>query len=351
MKIDQHISELLYNYDCVVVPHLGGFVTNYRPATHDEKSGLAHPPSKDIRFNKNLTKSDGLLEKALAEVRGMSFEEASSSLKKEVESCWSKLNGGEKLKFNRIGVLYIDDNKNLRFEPSADQNYLKSTFGFESFALPPIHKVIPAPQVVEELPTQEAVVIDIAEPKKSRGIYWVAAATILPFMAMSMYVGLTSDFKSPTELTMAELNPFAFSKSEGSNYSPGQVGEDVIDEKEPAVAYPTGELVFPYSFEKSEIDSTGVWIDLREKTTSVVASPVGTYHIIAGCFGDESNANSFVSKLKGHGYEAAVLDKHKNLFRVKIESFQSYEKAIDSLDNIRSTGTFPSAWLLKKPVS
>lgn len=351
MKIDQHISDLLFDYDCVVVPQLGGFVTNYRPAQFDEKSGMSHPPGKDIRFNKNLTKSDGLLEKALAEASSINFEEAGLLLKNEVEACWSKLNGGEKLKFNKIGVLYIDDNKNLRFEPSAEQNYLKSTFGFESFALPPVQKIVPTPQVVQEVHTEEVIVIDIAEPRKSRGIYWVAAATILPFMAMSMYVGMTSNFKSPTELTVAELNPFAFSKSEAKQYSPAQVGEEVIDETESAVTYPSGEVVFPYSFEKSVIDSTGVWIDLSEKTIPVVTSAIGTYHIIAGCFGDETNADTFVSKLKGHGYEAAVLDKHKNLFRVKIESFQSYEKAINSLDNIRSTGIFPSAWLLKKPVS
>lgn len=349
MKIDKHISDLLFDYDCVVVPQLGGFVTNYRPAQFDEKSGMSHPAGKDIRFNKNLTKSDGLLEKALAEATSINFEEAGIMLKGEVESCWSKLNGGEKLKFNKIGVLYIDDHKNLRFEPSSDQNYLKGTFGFESFALPPVKKVIQSPAIIQEIETEEAVIIDIAEPRKSRGIYWVAAATILPFMAMSMYVGMTSNFKSPTELTVAELNPFAFSKMEPGQYEPAQIGEEVIDGNESAITYPSGESVFPYSFEKSAIDSTGVWIDLREKTAAAEAL-VGTYHIIAGCFGDQANADTFVNKLKGHGYEAAVLDKHKNLYRVKIESFQSYEKAISSLDNIRSTGIFPSAWLLKKPV-
>jgi hypothetical protein len=33
MKIEQYISELLYKYDCVIVPGLGGFVANYKSAT------------------------------------------------------------------------------------------------------------------------------------------------------------------------------------------------------------------------------------------------------------------------------------------------------------------------------
>lgn len=354
MNLDQHISALLYDYDCVVVPQLGGFVTNYKPAQHDEKSGLAHPATKDIRFNKNLTKSDGLLETTIADGMGMSFEDASRGLKREVEKCWSKLNGGERIKFNKIGVLYIDDNKNLRFEPSSDQNYLKNTFGFESFALPAMRKEeTPTPKPTQATPAskqEETPVIPIPEAKKPRGIYWVAAATILPFMAMSMYVGLTSNFKSPTELSVAELNPFAMNEAKVGKYSPSQVGETVIDEKAETGLYPSGETVFPYSFESSKIDSTGVWIDLRDKTVAASPKPItGTYHIIAGCFGEEGNADTFVGKLIGHGYDAAILDKHKDLYRVKIESFQSYEEALKSLDNIRSTGIFPSAWLLKKP--
>jgi hypothetical protein len=33
MKLDHYISQLLFRYDCVIVPNLGGFVTNYKPAT------------------------------------------------------------------------------------------------------------------------------------------------------------------------------------------------------------------------------------------------------------------------------------------------------------------------------
>ena len=44
-ELDKYISELLFDYDCVIVPQLGGFVTNYKPAYFDK--GIAHPPSKN----------------------------------------------------------------------------------------------------------------------------------------------------------------------------------------------------------------------------------------------------------------------------------------------------------------
>ncbi|MFN2430356.1 MAG: hypothetical protein ABR574_10085, partial [Cryomorphaceae bacterium] len=39
--LDQYINELLYDYDCVILPQLGGFVTNYKPAQIDEAKGIA----------------------------------------------------------------------------------------------------------------------------------------------------------------------------------------------------------------------------------------------------------------------------------------------------------------------
>ena len=35
MRIDEHISGLLYDHDCVIVPDFGGFVGNMRPARLD----------------------------------------------------------------------------------------------------------------------------------------------------------------------------------------------------------------------------------------------------------------------------------------------------------------------------
>ncbi len=66
MKIDQHISDLLYCYDCVIIPDFGGFVANYRSAEIDKKRNILYPPSKGIIFNKNLVHNDGLLANKIA---------------------------------------------------------------------------------------------------------------------------------------------------------------------------------------------------------------------------------------------------------------------------------------------
>lgn len=326
------------------------------------KAGIAHPPGKDILFNKNLTKSDGLLERAIADKSQIAFEDAGVILRNIVESYWSKLNGGDKVKFNRIGVLYIDDHKNLRFEPSANENFLKSSFGFESFVLPPrVEPIAVSAQSLEQssssLINEEPEVIKL---KTNRNIYWVAAAVMLPFVAMSLYLGIATNFKSPTEITLAELIPSQTTKTEKRKYNPNS--EQRINSetgKASIISFPSSEELFKFSFEKNEIDSLGVWVDLTpteeaeeggaEQSATTVNG--GLYHIIAGCFGEKDNAQKFIHQLQSRGYEASILDYHKRLYRVRVESFDNFSTAVSTLESMRNDGSFPNAWLLKKRVS
>lgn len=354
LEIDKYIRDLLFDYDCVIVPQLGGFVTNYRPARIDRDSGIGHPPTKDIGFNKNLTQSDGLLERAIADDARISFAEAGESIKKVTETYWSKLNGGGKVNFQRIGVLYIDDHKKLRFEPEDGENYLKSAFGLSSFSLPPVliaekaQVEHPEPVQVRELPEYEDTTF-----KRSKSIYWVAAAALAPFVAMSIYIGLVTNLKSPTDITLAELVPFKKSVYEPASYhkrstAPSNMASGKESTKE---GFPENTTVFPFSFETNTVDSSGIWVNLDKSKIATDANkplPPDPYHIIAGCFREKANADEYVYRLKKRGYAASILDYHKNLHRVEIQSFSDYNTALHTLRTMRGNGTFPNAWLLKK---
>jgi hypothetical protein len=365
-SLDLYIAELLYDYDCVVVPQLGGFVTNYRPAGIDVRKSLALPPGKDVRFNRNLTKNDGLLAAACAEANGWSFEEAGTFVREEVAQYLSKLHDGNQLKLKKIGILYFDAEKNLRFEPDATQNFLKQSWGFETFALPEKlvkptalagAKVIAMPDPVPEPVASSATVAmpegNSARSEHTRSIYWVAAATLMPFLAFSLYLGMRTDFKSPAEYTPADLNPFNTSTKVPRMYAPNTFPEkenDPITER----AFPEGLTHFPYTFSTGVADSTGLWINLAQTerpspaTVREERSSGGAYHIIGGCFGEKANAKKYVDRLRVEGHDAGVLDYHKGLHRVRIISFAHYDDALEALSAMRDTKEFGGAWLLKK---
>lgn len=366
-RLDAYIARLLYDYDCVIVPQLGGFVTNYRPARFDEQKGVAHPPGKDIRFNRNLTKSDGLLTRALADATGRSFEQADETIHRAVENYLTELEGGKRVTFEKVGVLYYDDHRILRFSPDHQVNFLKDSIGFTSFAMPELPRATVPAEQEEALPRIDPERETVAQrPRYSKGIYGVAAATLLPFIGFSIFLGLKTDFESPSKLSLADILPVrSTSKVTAPLYGP----RETKTTDEPARAeggFPHNTAVFPFSFETNAVDSSGVWIDLNKvdkkpaspetadvkaaKAEEVTADVRGLYHIIAGCFGERSNAEEFVDELVGQGYPAAVLDHHKNLFRVRLKSYTDFQTALGELRELRSRAAFSEAWMLKKQV-
>ena len=60
MQLTRFIQELLYQYECVTIPHFGAFLTRSFNAQVDPR-GFFYPPRKEVNFNQLLTANDGLL--------------------------------------------------------------------------------------------------------------------------------------------------------------------------------------------------------------------------------------------------------------------------------------------------
>ena len=73
-KINKHISFLLCEHNCVIIPDFGGFVANYESSRLDNHSNLIYAPKKSIVFNKSLQNNDGLLINEIASYEGLTFK-------------------------------------------------------------------------------------------------------------------------------------------------------------------------------------------------------------------------------------------------------------------------------------
>jgi len=78
----------------------------------------------------------------------------------------------------------------------------------------------------------------------------------------------------------------------------------------------------------------------EEVVTPVQASINGSYHIIGGGFGEESNANRYAEKNGG-----TVLGKFDNLYLVALKSYDSRADAQADLSNLKSVSS--GAWIFK----
>ena len=51
IELSRHIENLLLKHNCVIVPQLGGFVTQYVPARYISEEQIFLPPYRSVGFN------------------------------------------------------------------------------------------------------------------------------------------------------------------------------------------------------------------------------------------------------------------------------------------------------------
>ena len=140
MKIEHYISQLLYRHQCVTVPGFGAFLTEIQSADLHENTNSFYPPKKVISFNSHLKNNDGLLANHIAQIEKSTYENAVASIESEVVIWNSILQVNEKFTLKNIGELSLNSEKNLVFTPSENINYLKESFGLNSFVSPSIKR-------------------------------------------------------------------------------------------------------------------------------------------------------------------------------------------------------------------
>ena len=84
MTLSKYISDLLYRYECVIVPNFGGFVTNEISAKVNHFTHTFYAPSKQLTFNSHLQNNDGLLANYVASTENISLLKLLDILKKRL---------------------------------------------------------------------------------------------------------------------------------------------------------------------------------------------------------------------------------------------------------------------------
>ena len=191
MKIEHYISQLLYRHQCVTVPGFGAFLTEIQSADLHENTNSFYPPKKVISFNSHLKNNDGLLANHIAQIEKSTYENAVASIESEVVIWNSILQVNEKFTLKNIGELSLNSEKNLVFTPSENINYLKESFGLNSFVSPSIKREQYKQEAetfykeeIQEVVSEEKEVIALEpEIKKSRGYLKYAAIIVLALSA------------------------------------------------------------------------------------------------------------------------------------------------------------------------
>ncbi len=349
IKIDLYISDLLYSYDCVVIPDFGGFVANYGSAKIQPIQHKITPPSKQISFNKNLKNNDGLLGNHIAEKQSLSYNDANELIKSFVNQSIEGLNKGDKIKIEKVGTLYLDPERNIQFIAEEKNDFLLDSFGLGTMRVQPIVRAGAEERIKKEI--KKVIPLVKEEEKKRRSIFWPAAATLLVLLVGAYFLNLQYNVVDTSAVQYSNL--FSVSKKYPSFKEREAAVFSHLEEKKTELKLEEG--LFNYTI--SETEATNIWVDNRPEeveikldNTNVVKETLKQdfkYHVMGGCFSNKRNAEKLVKKLIRKGYDARLLGKFKNLHAVSFGSFSSNNTARMLLSKVKSEEN-KAAWLLAK---
>ena len=306
MRLDQYISDLLYRYECVILPGFGAFLTQYQPARIHESTDAFYPPSKLLSFNRQLQSNDGLLADHIAKAKDISYAEALDSIRSYTRFLEHELEAGKNIHIEAVGSLSMDQNK-ISFEPTGQNNYLTESFGLSHFVQQAVNR---STEEVEQAITLEPEPL-LFTPTKQRPVYLRYAAIGLVAIGLASFGGLKI-YESGVKQ---------------HNYVQTQDAKDRVQNS-----------IQEATFVINPLPSLEVNLPKYQ----------GKYHIIAGAFREEANAHKKVAQLQAQGFEARLLGKNK--YGLHQVSYESHSERLDALRALRiiKNSNNKDAWLLVK---
>ena len=302
MNLANYISDLLYRYECVIVPKFGGFVTNNKSARIDGSNHTIFPPYKQITFNANLTNNDGLLANYIASVDDISYECALNYIKFEIDA-WNEKLKNQELNLNGLGTFNLSGDQ-LHFEPQQRVNYLTSSFGLSNVVRSQIERESPV-KTAEKITTPK--VIPIVEKK---------APNYLKYAAIFV-IGLSA---------IGFAGKYYQSRLNENEMVEAQKRQNLMEEK---IENATFVITKPLPTLNLEVESSKK-----------------NFHVIAGAFRFPENADRKVNQLLQEGYDARILGVNKwKLTVVSYGSYSSRNEALENLSQIRKN-VAKDSWLL-----
>jgi len=318
MALTNYISDLLYRYECVLVPGFGAFLTQKQTARIDVNTNVFLPPRRIISFNEQLKQNDGLLANHIVVTDQCTYSEAVIKINDYVATLKGKLVSGETVLFAKIGHFSLNNEGKLQFSPLEEVNYLTSAFGLQSTYKKPVLRE-EYKEVVAVLEEKTPIAFIPETRAKAKRSYLKYAAVAVVALGLSAMLG-----KGYTE-KMNEVNAH-------NSQVPSQVDRIVYDRASFFDVNPieVPEVIFNVAVEKKEI---------------------GRYHIIAGAFRFEENADKKITQLEEEGFSPRKIGQNKyGLHQVVYASIVEKEEALTTLKTIKKKHNH-SAWLLVKDMN
>jgi len=314
MTIPNYICELLYRYDCVIVPNFGALLTNRVSAQLSSDKKVFYPPQKRLSFNQQIINNDGLLVNYISVSEEISYENALVKVETFVRNIKQELTERGRLSLNEIGLFNLNHEQKLVFEPVHTTNYLTEAFGLSMFQTSTVVREV----LKEEVEVLEEKIPDIAITPEKRNRF----QPLLKYAAViALVAGLGGVFMK--------------SYIDKANNSEEVLGIEMAHDEIQAASF-TLDVLSPLPSISVSVNKRGAEVDLEHMN----------FHVVAGAFREFANVDKKINQLKDKGFEASYIGENKyGLHQVVYSSYSNRNDAVNALRTIKRTQD-QGAWLL-----
>jgi cell division protein FtsN len=352
-QIGKHISELLFDHDCVIVPALGGFLASNESSRILLPNHIIFPPYRRIAFNVYLKKNDGLLANYIVSSEKIPYSEANRLIESFAAECFENLNNGRKVSITEVGMLYYDKERNIQFEAFRNFNHLKESFGMESVHFLPINREDkietrkqPSEKIIRpSVPHQKERVEKVNNKKNKRYLSAAILGAALVWVGLNVYLVAPKKYES-TSLSPFDSQSIVLSKSDSMRNIPAQTEKfdsaiSAVNKKDTVSAETTASVIENKTEESVMENSPG---NVIVQPPPVVTQPVEEkqessgkkHYLIAGVFKVKENADGLLLHLKQLGFSNAQLIEANGMHYVSYNDFSNSAEALSLVDSLHN---------------
>lgn len=354
MKVSEYIRDLLLFHEKLTLPGFGTFEITRKPAVLTDQE-ITPPSSAIIFYPYGPVPDDDTLIHKIADAEEIEYDEAKKQVIEYISEIQNTLNRGDTYYIEGLGKLFADENKNYLFEKDENLILTFEAGSFEPFELEPLEismeqdNNVPADNIIEKEPrdiinpefietapdetfepaSQGQPEYDLVEEKKSNiNFIRILSGSVVVILISLVILALTTDLTKNLNL--------------------------ITGRKDKPAGDPLYILGEPEDYDKNmeaAIDSitrleNALKISDATNEEPVTSTAYSEYHIIAGSFSLQKNADELQKELSIKGFPSLIINRGDGFYRVSVTSFSDKEKAVVELEKFRKSTQYKSAWVL-----
>ena len=360
IELNRHIEILLLSSDCVIVPDLGGFMTHHVDARYDDEDNMFVPPLRTLGFNPQLTMNDSLLAQSYIEAYDINYPEAIRRIEAEVTELKQQLYNDGFYEMTGIGVLSLNEDRHIVFEPCEAGLLTPSLYGLGAFEMLPLDEKTNSQivQVATQVPltnndSTQSIRTTTKDGEKAIIVKmsWLRNAAIAAAIIIFLLFTPTIINNIGTETQQPSMSEVDLLPLPNKAVEPKKLDTSAVNIKHDSIETPAVEENVS-SADTTKIESANTNALKAEAIAKTTPEPITEketgYCLVLASQVAQQGAENLVSQMKQHGYEDTRININKNVRRVIYGHYPSQDAAYQALNKLRnSSSDFDEAWVYK----